>query len=378
MISDDNGTLDSDTPDGGGSGADAGGIDFDKADTVAPRCDYATVFVATHKQPSVAACFSYDGQLLCSASLDNSIKLLDVPSMKKFGEVSGGGPTRPKPTLKSFYDHSDAVNGLAFHPSGRVLASCSSDCTARLFDVSATSKRSTLVLNDTVVLNCVDFHPGGDFLLACGASSTVRLFDVNTGSCYRTRDEGAQHTAPINALAWTRDGAQFATASDDGSVKIWDGVNLHCTATLGSAHRGSSVLSAHFSRSSRYLLTSSADGTSVIWDLAARRALVTMGTPLPSAPLVFGRAASPTASRGAVWSHDERAVLMPMLGTAQVRIYWSLTGALLHTIGGHNGLIICVASSPVESTIATTSHDNRVRFWLLGPVYSHDSVETHS
>lgn len=271
-------------------------------------------------------------------------------------------------------DNAQVVNDVAFHPSGRVLASCSSDCTIRLFDIAGNQRRAHRVLNDGAPIYAIDFHPSGDFLLAATNQPIVRLFDVNANVCFRTRDEASQHATSVNGVCFARDGKQFATCSDDGSVKLWDGVALKCVATLAAAHRGAPVLTAQLSRSARYLLTAANDASFAVWDLATLRPLVVGAAPplgglVPGGsnapPSTLGRAASPTAAHGACWSFDERLVFVPSFSALSARIYATRTGAQVGLLGGHNGAICTLAASPAENVLATGSFDCRARFWAL-------------
>ena len=272
---------------------------------------------------------------------------------------------------------------MQFHPSNRFLASCSSDCTVRLFDLTSSTRRAQKMLSDAVPVHAIEFHPTGDYLLAATTHPVLRLYDLTSGACYRSRDDNAQHTAALNAVSHARDATQFATASDDGSVKLWDGVSLKCVATLTAAHRGVAVLSVRFSRSGRYLLTSASDASTTIWDIATMQPLVqivappTLATPsatvgvvvaaTPQQPsLNVGRAASPTASHGACWSHDERLVFVPgVAGAISARIYATRTGVQCGSLVGHGGVVCCVDASPVESLVASGSGDCRARIWNI-------------
>lgn len=244
------------------------------------------------------------------------------------------------------------------------MASCSNDCTIRLFDISGMSRRAHKLINDATLVFSIDFHPSGDFLLATTNQSVVRLFDLQQGVCYKTRDETAQHVGPVNAVSWTRDGTQFATCGDDGTVKLWDGVTLKCAKTFAAAHRGAPVISAQFSRSQRYLLTSASDASTTIWDVATQKALTQIppsNASANSAP-IGGRTSSSTSSRGAAWSFDERLIFVPTPQHFSARILSARTGALHATLGGHNGALCTVTSSPIENVLASTSVDSRYFF----------------
>lgn len=59
----------------------------------------------------------------------------------------------------------------------------------------------------------------------------------------------------------------FVSGSKDGSVKIWDGLNVACAQTISKAHNGQEITSTVFSKNSKYLLTSGRDYTARLWDV---------------------------------------------------------------------------------------------------------------
>ena len=141
-----------------------GGLIIDPdSDAHAPPPDYVTWFTTQHKFEVYTAAFTPDGKFLSTGSKDNSIKILDVDKIK----ASFTTNREEKPVLKTVYDHTGPVNEVAFHPNGRVLASCSDDCSIKLFDiVRREAKKSFRYFQDSSPIRSISFHPSGDFLLA--------------------------------------------------------------------------------------------------------------------------------------------------------------------------------------------------------------------
>jgi WD40 repeat protein len=78
-------------------------------------------------------------------------------------------------------------------------------------------------------VNAVAFSPDGTLLATASYDGTARIWDPATGT---TRATLQGHTGPVNAVAFSPDGALLATASDDGTTRIWEVATGTSRATL--------------------------------------------------------------------------------------------------------------------------------------------------
>lgn len=144
---------------------------------------------------------------------------------------------------------------MDFHPFGTLLASGCRDSSVKLYDFSSPSARkATRTIQEASPVMSIGFHPSGDYILVGCTQPTVRLYDVQTAQCFVSPNPREQHRDAVVSLRWNSAATQFATASLDGSFKIWDGVSCRCIQTFPNAHEGAPLCSVAFSRNGKVRL----------------------------------------------------------------------------------------------------------------------------
>lgn len=171
------------------------------------------------------------------------------------------------------------------------------------------------------------------------------------------------HEGEIRAVAYHPDGTQIASASLDGTVKLWatDGTLLQ---TLESNRRG--VRAIAFSPTGD-LLAAAGGGQVRLWDVktGAERSAIAAHEGVITTVLF-----SPDGDRLVTGSTDSTLKL------------WRRDGTLLQTLTGHNGMIRGLAFSPDGQVLASASADATIKLWqpatgsLLQTLTGHDSTVT--
>lgn len=112
--------------------------------------------------------------------------------------------------------HPDAVNGLAYSPDGRWLATISLDMLF-LFD-ARTGAELRRWSGHNASVETIAFSPDGRLLASGAADGTIALWDPATGR------ERSRFTAKdsVRSLAFTPDGATLIAVSKDRTVQSWD------------------------------------------------------------------------------------------------------------------------------------------------------------
>ena len=134
--------------------------------------------------------------------------------------------------LKVYRGHEDEVNAVKWSPSGQYLASCSDDCTAKVWDVD--SDRSDPLydfVNHDQEIYTVKWSPTGPgspnptkmpMLATASFDGSIRLWNIKDGSCYRLFN---QHRDSVYSVAFSPSGDYLAIGSLAGQMYIWDVVD---------------------------------------------------------------------------------------------------------------------------------------------------------
>jgi len=181
--------------------------------------------------------------------------------------VEGGGFSH------QLSSHTSQVNSVAYSPNGDQVLSGSDDRRAIIWNLNDDSIAQELA-GHTAAVTAVAFSPEDATLVATGSvDRTARLWDSRTGGelvrLAPVEQDGqivSGHTGSITALSFSPDGLLLATASDDGTAKLWNVAGGTELRTF-TGHTGR-VTSVTFSPDGSELITGGNDSTARIWNIA--------------------------------------------------------------------------------------------------------------
>jgi hypothetical protein len=272
--------------------------------------------------------------MILTGSWDKTARLWDTATARPIG-----------PPLQ----HDDAVESVAFSPTGKTILTGSRDKTARLWD-PATGKPMGMPLLHEDAVWLVAFGPDSRSILTVSLRGTAQLWDVVTG---RPIGPPILHQ-DVDRLpvVYSPDGKIVLTGNDDKTARLWDAVSA---VPIGPpiVHQDR-IGKVAFSPDSRVFLTSSRM-TARLWDVNLK----------PIGQAMFHQALITST----VFSPDGRTVWTGSWdGTAQV---WdAATGLSVSPPLEHGGEVRALALSPDGRTVVTGSREGTARLWDVATMRS--------
>lgn len=331
--------------------------------------------------------FTPDGARLVAGSFDKSLRVFDVREGKELAvyrghqfklhgiDVSPDGSrvvsvgmeernseikvwniTEP-PGDALLRSHTDRPNYLVFNPQGTLLATGSNDRTIKIWDVRTRQVLHTLRGHGFSLFG-VEFNHSGTRLISWSfdAARKPELFLWNVAEGKKLGEIRGGHTDWIMEATWSPDDQFIATASKDGTAKIWDAATLQEVTTL-TGHTGE-VHGVSFHPTDNLLLTvSNGDdrtgkpGQAIYWRVPTwERVNVQEQTVGQDAPGMFSPDGRWILGRGRT---GEVVVRNPEDG----RIKWVLRG--------HNEQLSGTVANYDGSRLFTASYDHTLKVWDL-------------
>jgi WD40 repeat protein len=247
--------------------------------------------------------------------------------------------------------HAAGVQSVAFAPDGSFAATGSQDGTICIWD-TATNTEIRKLVGSYGHLDCVAISPDGQTLAAASRGHGIRLWELATGKELRTLDQ-----IPINTLrvAFSRDGRWLASfALDENSAYLTDIASGQIIRRFGG--HAKPVMSIALSAHGQLLATATYDGTIRVWNLASGAQLYELasfpGAYAGGAAWVYGLAFSPDG-RSLTGAYQDNSVRVWEIASRTVRAKYD----------GHRGSVLHVEYSPDGKLLASSGADRTLLVW---------------
>ncbi|NXC32607.1 WSDU1 protein, partial [Campylorhamphus procurvoides] len=294
-------------------------------------------------------CCAFSSSCLATCSLDKTVR---VYSLGSFLEL-------PYSPLRG---HTYAVHCCCFSPSGRLLASCSTDGTTALWDTRDGRRLAVLGQPRASPVRVCRFSPRDPCLLAGAADGSLVLWDTRSLALHRS---GNVKDGSLVACAFSPNGNFFVTGSSSGDLTIWDD-KMRCLYNEKAHDLGVTCcdISSHPISGSengfRYFQMASCgqDNQIKLWLILFEDFL---GAELKYKCTLNGHSAPVLAC---AFSYDGQMLVSGSVDKCVI-IYKTSTGNTLHTLSQHTRYVTTCAFAPHSHLLATGSMDKTVHIWQL-------------
>jgi WD40 repeat protein len=313
---------------------------------------------------SGAAAMSRDGSVL--GWIDSGKQTIHVQPL-------AGGEVR---TFEK--EHEGVINGLAFSPDGKALASVGQDHTVVLRRLD-TGERRVLGTHEGWALRCV-FSRDGKWVASIGTEHITNLWNLETGDQLALKG----HNASFKLMAFSADSTRLFTGDAEGEVRVWS-VPQHLERVLHDIH-SAEYAEAHYLSDGR-IVSVGEDNAFDVWTPSTSQHatlheasggglvreskgwLVNVGSQVFLHRL--DALDAPAATMASELKEIHQAEFDPTgtkLGLAladhSIRLL-NLAGGAPTTIGNHDAQAWHVAFSPDGKWIASSGDDLPIRVWSL-------------
>ncbi len=225
--------------------------------------------------------FNSDGRYLASGGADNQIIIWDTTSAQKVYALRG---------------HSGGVRSVTFNSDGSRLASAGGwvDITLKMWEM-ATGTGLYNITGFTKGDIQLALRQGTNMLASAGGDGIIRVWNFDSRQLVTTIQK---HSRAVRSIAFSPDGKQLASASEDGNTFVWESEGWTMLKNLQT--KGSNSLA--FSQDNRVLVVA---GENIeFWDLNSGNLLTefkgTTGTLTKLAETVDGKVLAAGSTDGTI------------------------------------------------------------------------------
>ncbi|KAK5131422.1 hypothetical protein LTR08_000958 [Meristemomyces frigidus] len=208
-----------------------------------------------------------DGKSVVTGSADKTAKFWrfdivdeDIPGTRRTTQ-------RLKLTQTRQLKLSDDILSLCFSPDQRLLAVATLDNTVKVFFVDSLKLFLTLYGHKLPVLN-VSISSDSKLIATCSADKNVRIWGLDFGDCHKAffaHQDSVMQVSFISHPMERDEGHTLFSASKDGVVKVWDGDKFEQVQRL-EGHKGE-VWAMAVSRTGETVVTASHDKSIRLWEV---------------------------------------------------------------------------------------------------------------
>ncbi|KYR00016.1 WD40 repeat-containing protein [Tieghemostelium lacteum] len=256
--------------------------------------------------------------------------------------------------------HSDSISSVEFNFNGTLVATGGMDGVIKIWDVATGELKNTLE-GPSESIEWMQWHPEGNFILAGSSDSCAFMWSTLKSNFVSSF---IAHRGSVTCGGFTCDGKQVITASEDGTMRIWnpkDATTIFNFQNYGFHESLISCLSVQ--KNTNLVLTAGDDTFACLSNIKSGK--------------VINRLKGHTTSISAVSfsnSNVNFCVTGGMDGSCKV---WDIATQQERVSFKHKNTITKILCHPVDPIVFTSSVDKTIQMWderngqLIKPLLGH-------
>ncbi|KAH7664032.1 Beta-transducin family (WD-40 repeat) protein [Dioscorea alata] len=324
---------------------------------VSPSCEISDsdlYVLEGHSLEVIACAWSPTGSLLASGSSDSTARIWEISNGPCISSMHSSPPNVHVLNHFNFSinNESNAVTALAWNEEGELLATGSYEGQASIWRKNG--KLEEILKKHTGSIFSLQWNKRGDLLLTGSFDNTAILWDTGTWEC---KQQFAFHSAPLISVEF-RNNTAFATCSEDKMIYICSFGESQPVYAF-SEHQDE-INAIQWDPTGTLLASCSDDRSVKIWSLE-------LGTCLHDLQghheAVYTIKWSPTGP-GTI-NPNKQLVLASASGDSTIKLWDAHKGHLLRTLNGHREAVYSIAFSPNGNYLASGSQDRHLHIWSV-------------
>ena len=280
-----------------------------------------------------------------TASYEQGISLWDIDSFERIATIEDS-------SNKGDIDYTR--RSISISPDGSILASSSHDA-IQIWDLKTKKHINTLNGHSNYVTSLF-FSPDGQWLTSCSWDDTVRIWNLKE---QQDSSPLISYDTEVSFAAFLPSKGEIITTSWDNKILIWRVSDKKELVSFQLGEHETSINSACLNQNERYLVTASLDGIIKLWDIEN---FVLLGT-FNQIP-IHGSFTGATVINYMDFHPNERFFIF---ATNDYSIFiWDFTSFFNITfLGSHFGRTSCISCCEHKRLMATGSDDSSIIIWDL-------------
>ncbi|KAL3519778.1 hypothetical protein ACH5RR_017927 [Cinchona calisaya] len=283
-------------------------------------------FASLHSSNKKFLCchFTSTGSLLAGAGYENKILIWNMENL----------------TAKAIDGHSDIITDVRFKPNSITFATSSFDKTLQIWDASEPNGHPSMLGEQSDHVMSLDFHPTNGNLLCSSDSNEMRMWDITNKTCLHTYQGGSRQ------VRFQPQNGQYLASATGNIVKLIDTETNMITQLKGHVK---DVRSLCWDTSGSYIASVSEDSAR-IWAIKEKQCIHEL----------YSR-----DNKYESCTFHPRYFLLMAIGTNKKLQLWNPVhkNGIFQSYNAHDGIISALTASPRRETIASASHDNKLKLW---------------